>query len=99
MKLSPDEALFLRHWMYDEVHYADGPGLAKRLQFQHQAMSADLAVLIAAAIPNPAEQEAAGIGPPPAEAPKWPWNKDSLRARVAQARAVLAEQKSSLTTV
>ena len=26
MKLSRDEELFLRHWMYDEVHYEEGPG-------------------------------------------------------------------------
>ncbi len=26
MRLSRDEEAFLRHWMYDEVHYQDGPG-------------------------------------------------------------------------
>ena len=99
MRLSPDEEQFLRHWMYDEVHYSDGPGPAKRLQLEHQANSAEFAVLIAAAIPNPAEQEAAGFGPPPDEVPTWPWHGETLRARVAQARSHLAEQKSSLTPV
>jgi len=52
--------LLLRHWMYDEVHYQDGTGPAKRLQLQHRAIPADLAVLIAAAIPEPSDQEEAG---------------------------------------
>src|SRR5438067_13392062 len=64
MKLSPEEEAFLRHWMYDEVHYADGPGPAKQLQLHHGVAPADLALLIAAGIPDPADQEAAGSGPP-----------------------------------
>lgn len=91
MKLSRDEELFLRHWMYDEMHYQDGPGLAKRLQVQHRAIPADLATLIAAAIPDPADQEAAGLGPPPDEPPTWPWSEDALRARLLNARTALAE--------
>lgn len=90
MKLSRDEEAFLRHWMYDEFHYQDGPGPAKRLQLAHRAIPADLAVLIAAAIPDPEEQEGAGLGPPPAEPPAWPWTEAALRARVAEARAALA---------
>jgi len=90
MKLSRDEEIFLRHWMYDEVHYGEGRGLAKQLQIQHQAVPADLAVLIAATIPDPADQEAAGLGPPPAEPPAWPWPGDALRLRLADARAALA---------
>jgi hypothetical protein len=31
MRLSPEEETFLRHWMYDEVHYQNGTGPAKRL--------------------------------------------------------------------
>src|SRR5438874_1281745 len=54
LKLSPEEELFLRHWMYDEVHYKEGPGRAKSLQLQRRAVPADLATLIAAAIPRPA---------------------------------------------
>jgi hypothetical protein len=90
MRLSGDEEVFLRHWMYDEVHYREGRGPAKQLQIQHRAAPADLAILIAAAIPNPADQEAAGLGPPPAESPTWPWPEDVLRSRLAEARAALA---------
>jgi len=46
MKLSRDEELFLRHWMYDEVHYLEGQGPAKQLQVQHGAIAADLGTLI-----------------------------------------------------
>jgi hypothetical protein len=90
MRLSHDEEVFLRHWMYDEVHYGEGQGPAKRLQVQHQAVPADLATLIAATMPDPADQEAAGLGPPPAEPPAWPWPGDALRLRLADARAALA---------
>jgi hypothetical protein len=89
MRLSRDEEAFLRHWMYDEVHYSEGQGPAKRLQVQHRAAPADLAVLIAAAIPDLADQEAAGVGPPPAEPPTWPWPDDLLRSRLAEARITL----------
>jgi hypothetical protein len=90
MRLSRDEEVFLRHWMYDEVHYREGQGPAKQLQVQHRAVPADLAVLIAAAIPDPADQEAAGLGPPPAEPPTWPWPEGLLRSRLTEARAALA---------
>jgi hypothetical protein len=89
MKLSPDEDSFLRHWMYDEVHYQDGPGPAKRLQLEHRAVPDDLSTLIAAAIPDPADQEAAGHGPPPGELPAWPWPGDLLRRRLVEARSAL----------
>jgi hypothetical protein len=89
MRLSRDEELFLRHWMYDEVHYEEGPGPAKQLQVQHRATPADLADLIAAAIPDPLEQERAGLDRPSAEPPLWPWSEESLRARVSEARAVV----------
>ncbi len=90
MKLSREEQLFLRHWMHDEVHYQDGTGPAKRLQLQYGAVPADLAVLIAAAIPDISEQDVAGKGPPPDEPAAWPWSVDGFRARVAEARAALA---------
>jgi hypothetical protein len=89
MNLSRDEAVFLRHWMYDEVHYRDGCGPARWLQFEHRVLPADLAVLIAAAFPDLADQEAAGLGPPPAEPPTWPWSEEMLGARLSEARAVL----------
>src|SRR5262245_33658227 len=92
MRLSREEEAFLRHWMYDETHYQDGPGPAKQLQVQHQAIPADLAILIAAAIPDLADQESAGLGPPPGEIPVWPWSEEDLRSRLALARAILAER-------
>ncbi|HEY2158167.1 MAG TPA: hypothetical protein VGH33_21235, partial [Isosphaeraceae bacterium] len=78
MKLSREEESFLRHWMYDEVHYQDGTGPAKRLQVQHGVKPVHLAEIIAAAIPGPAEQEAAGLNPPRAEPPAWPWSEEGF---------------------
>lgn len=89
MKLSPEELNFLRHWMYDEMHYREGSGPGKQLQREHHAISADVAVIIAAAIPDLAEQWAAGVGPPPAEPPTWPWSHAAIKARLAEARALL----------
>jgi hypothetical protein len=94
MKLSRDEELYLRHWIYDEAHYQDGIGPAKRLQLRHRAIPADLAVLIAATIPDPMDQEEAGLGPPPVEPPTWPWSEETLEARVSEARASLAKAAS-----
>ncbi len=90
MRLSPDEELFLRHWIYDEAHYQDGPGPAKRLQIQHKAIPADVAVLIAASIPDAVDQEEAGLGPPPVESPTWPWSQEAWSKRVSEARTALA---------
>jgi hypothetical protein len=97
MRLSREEETFLRHWMYDEVHYESSPGPAKRLQLQYRVAPADLAVLIAAALPDLAEQEAAGLGPPPAEVPTWPWSDTAVDARLTEARAVLAERAREAT--
>ncbi len=63
MKLSPEEETFLRHWMYDEVHYKDGVGPAKSLQVQHSVAPSDFATLIAATIPDPQVQREAGASP------------------------------------
>jgi hypothetical protein len=90
MRLSREEEVFLRHWMYEEVHYLVGPGPAKRLQREHGVLPAELATLIAAAIPEPAEQGAAG-DVAPTEPPIWPWSEEQWRARLAEARTVLAE--------
>jgi hypothetical protein len=93
MKLSREELAFLRHWMFDETHFEDGPGAAKRLQVTHGAVPAELAILIAAALPDPADQEAAGNGPAPDAMPQWPWSDQTLRARVAEARAFLRQKR------
>jgi hypothetical protein len=95
MRLSHDEEIFLRHWMYDEVHYQERIGPAKRLQRQHEVAPADLAILIAAAIPDLAEQERAGRAAP-AEPPTWPWSEETLSMRLAEARATLAERACAM---
>jgi len=94
MKLSHEEDVFLRHWMFDEVHYQDRQGPAKQLQIEHGASPADVAILIAAAIPDTLDQEAAGLGPPPAEAAQWPWSDDGFRSRLMEARTILGERKT-----
>ncbi len=94
MRLSRDEELFLRHWIYDEVHYEDGAGPAKRLQLQHRAIPADLAVLVVAAMPDPIDQEKAGLGPPPLEPPSWPWTEETWQTRLSEAKASLADSAS-----
>jgi hypothetical protein len=95
MKLSRDEEIFLRHWMYDETHYRDGLGPAKQLQVQHRVAPADLAALIAAAIPELADQEAAGEGPPPVETPLWPWSAEAFDQRLSEARSTLQRRVSA----
>ena len=90
MKLSPEEEVFLGHWLFEQFHYEAGRGPAKRLQLEHGAVPAQLSVLIAAAIPDPLDQKAASMGPPPAEAPTWPWNEVEWPVRLAEAHAALA---------
>jgi hypothetical protein len=88
LKLSPEEEAFLRHWMHDEVHFQQTQGPAKRLQLEHHARPADLAVLIAAALPDPLEQERAAAAPP-SQPPRWPWSEEAFASRLRQARAHL----------
>jgi len=92
MKLSPDEKNFLRHWIYDEMHFRDGAGPAKRLQVAHQVAPFNLAAVIAAALPE-IEQMAAAEGPPPVEPPTWPWTDDDIEQRIIEARSLLAERE------
>src|SRR5438093_13703845 len=91
MRLSPEELRFLRQWMWDEVHYLEGVGPAKRLQVEHGLLPADLALLIAAALPDP-EDQAASARSAPAEPPSWPWSEETWQARLAEAHAVLADR-------
>jgi hypothetical protein len=90
MKLSPEELLFLRHWMFEQYHYESGPGPAKRLQLERRVIPAELSILIAAAMPDPIDQKTAALGPLPAEAPKWPWTEEEFQTRLSEARAALA---------
>ena len=93
MKLSREEDIFLRHWMFDEWHYQEGQGPAKRLQLEHKVVPANLALIIAASMRDLGEQEAAAEGPPPAEPPVWPWPGDSCARRVEEARELLGAPK------
>jgi hypothetical protein len=88
MKLSRDEEVFLRHWIYDEAHYRDGPGAAKRLQLARHVVPADLGAIIAAALPDPADQAAAAQARP-AGTLAWPWDDATFRDRLAEARAIV----------
>jgi hypothetical protein len=97
MRLSPEEEKFLRHWMYDEVHFREGTGLAKRLQVEHRVPPADLATIIAAAIPDPNEQATAGASPPSADPPAWPWTEEKFRHRLAEAWAIIEARRGSVS--
>ena len=77
MKLCHEEEIFLRHWIYDEWHFREGTGPAKRLQVAHKVPPFELALIIAAAMTEPGEQESAAEGPPPAEPPVWPWTGEN----------------------
>ena len=99
MKLSLEEEAFLRRWMYDELHYQEGVGPAKRLQVQHGAIPADLASLIAAAIPASADQEAAAQGACADTPPTWPWTNEAFLSRLRQARAYLADRQRLSRTI
>jgi hypothetical protein len=99
MRLSREEDAFLRHRIYDEAHYREGAGPAKKLQLRHGVVPADLAAIIAAAMPDPAEQEAAGSGPPSQEPPVWPWSGGEFRDRVTQARSILAERHPTASPI
>jgi hypothetical protein len=90
VKLSPKEHLFLKHWLFEQFHYESGPGPAKQLQLEHSAIPAELSILIAVAIADPRDQKTAAVGPPTADAPKWPWNEEEFHVRLAEARAALA---------
>ncbi|HEY2156887.1 MAG TPA: hypothetical protein VGH33_14745, partial [Isosphaeraceae bacterium] len=53
-----------------------------------RAVAADLAMLIAATIPDPTDQESAGLRPP-TEPPAWPWTGETLRSRLVEAQSAL----------
>ena len=76
--------------MFEQFHYDSGPGPAKRLQLEHRTIPAELSILIAAAIPDPADQKAASLGPPPPGLPQWPWTEEGFHARLTEARSALA---------
>jgi hypothetical protein len=95
MKLSREEEVYLRHWMFDEVHYAEGPGAAKRLQVERGVVPADLAVIIAASFPDLSEQRAAGEVPPSGVRVTWPWTDETFQRRLCEAYALLKSRQQT----
>lgn len=87
LKLSPEEEAFLRRWIYDEAHFLEGLGPAKRLQLEHRVPPADLALLAAVGFPDLPEQLAIAEGPPPGQPTAWPWSEGTLRERLREAKA------------
>src|SRR5262249_22830083 len=84
------EQQFLQAWMHDELHFRQGTGPAKRLQPVHEVKPADLAVLIAAWLPDPNEQFRRAEEPLP-DTLEWPWQRhEEFEARLHQAKAELA---------
>ncbi len=93
MTLSPEEELFLRQWMFDEVHFEEGQGPAKRLQVAHGVRPGELSQLIAAALPDPAEQQAAVSEASRSTCPNWPWSVQTFQDRLGEAQAILASRQ------
>jgi hypothetical protein len=93
LTFSPEEGLFLRQWMFDEVHFEEGQGPAKRLQVAQGVRPAELSLLIAAALPDPAEQQAAVSGATRSACPTWPWSAQSFQDRLGEAHAILASRQ------
>jgi hypothetical protein len=89
MMLCPEEEQFLRQWMFDEVHFEEGIGPAKRLQVAKGVRPAELSLLIAAALPEPADQQAAVSRADRSSIPQWPWTEKSLQDRLSEAQAIL----------
>jgi hypothetical protein len=96
LKLSPEEELFLRRWMYDELHYEEGRGPAKLLQLEHRVPPAELGLFIAAAMPETSTQEAAALDPTPPERTIWPWTDETFPSRLAEARTILERRTEVL---
>ena len=96
MKLSPEEEIFLRQWMFDEVHFEEGQGPAKRLQVAMGVRPPELSLLIAAALPDPAEQQAAVSGVDCSACPTWPWSVQSFQDRLGEAQAIIDSRHSGI---
>src|SRR5260370_11943620 len=96
LTLSPEEGLFLPQWMFDEVHFEDGQGPAKRLQVAQVVRPAELSFLIAAALPDPAEQQAAVSDVTRSACPTWPWSVQSFQDRLGEAQAILASRQAHI---
>ena len=96
MKLSHEEDIFLRHWIYDEVHFHEGTGPAKRLQVAHKIPPANLALIIAAALTEAGAQEADGRWSAAHGIAGWPWPEDSCARRIEEARQLLGSPRAGI---
>src|SRR5436190_21676907 len=96
LTLPPEEELFLRQWMFDEVHFEEGQGPAKRLQVAMGVRPAELSLLIAAALPDPAEQQAAVSGADSSACPTWPWSVQSFQDRLGEAQAIIDSRQAGI---
>jgi hypothetical protein len=96
MTLSLEGELFLRQWMFDEVHFEEGQGPAKRQQVAQGVRPAELSLLIAATLPDPAKQQAAVSGATRSLCPTWPWSVQSFQDRLGEAQAILASRQSPI---
>jgi hypothetical protein len=91
MNVGVAEEQFLQAWMHDELHFREGTGPAKRLQRAHQVMPFDLALLIAAWLPDPNEQFQRAEEPLPEAPVEWPWQTPrKFETRLRQAKEELA---------
>jgi hypothetical protein len=79
--------------MFDEVQFEEGQGPAKRQQVAQEVRPAELSLLIAAALPDPADQEAAVARASPSACPTWPWSVQSFQDRLGEAQAILASRQ------
>lgn len=96
MDLTSGEAQFLQAWMHDELQFREGTGPAKQLQRAHQVTPFDLALLIAAWLPDPNEQFRRAEEPSPDPSPEWPWQtQEEFETRLRQAKEELALRNQS----
>lgn len=95
MDLTAKEEQFLQAWMHDELHFREGTGPAKRLQREHLVKPADLAVLIAAWLPDPDEQFRLAEAVMPQSHLEWPWaSREEFERRLCQAKAMSGAPKA-----
>jgi hypothetical protein len=102
MKLSPKQENFLKHWMYEELHFRDKSLArpAKELQRQQPVVPAQIAAIIAAWMPDPIEQDKVLQGPPPETPPEWPWaSREEFQDLLSKATQELEERNASRQTI
>src|SRR5262245_38640807 len=89
LRLRASAETFLRHWLFEDIHHPEERGLAKKLQVAQRVTAAELAVLIAAGLPELVDHDTTGQARPPVSNPVWPWSEESFRLRLTEARMLL----------